>query len=93
MARMVALAAVWTAPLGLVGLARSSFAWPSFAAVAVLGAVGTGLAFVLMGRLMSRVGSVGASFATYLIPVVAIILGAVFLDDAIARSRWSVSSS
>lgn len=83
MARMLALAAVWTAPLGLVGVTRSSFAWPSFAAVAVLGAVGTGLAFVLMGRLVARVGSARASFATYLIPVVAMILGAVFRDDVI----------
>jgi drug/metabolite transporter (DMT)-like permease len=83
MARMLALATVWTAPLGLVGVTRSSFAWPSFAAVAVLGAVGTGLAFVLMGRLVSRVGSGRASFATYLIPVVAMILGAVFRGDEI----------
>jgi drug/metabolite transporter (DMT)-like permease len=63
MARMLALAAVWTAPLGLVGVTRSSFAWSSFAAVAVLGAVGTGLAFLLMGRLVARVGSSRASFA------------------------------
>lgn len=83
MARMLALAAVWTAPLGLVGATRSTFAWPSFVAVAVLGAVGTGLAFVLMGRLVARVGSARASFATYLIPVVAMILGAVFRDDEI----------
>ncbi|MGZ5318801.1 MAG: DMT family transporter [Actinomycetota bacterium] len=83
MARMLALAAVWTAPLGLIGVTRSTFAWPSFAAVAVLGAVGTGLAFVLMGRLVARVGSARASFATYLIPVVAMILGAVFRGDEI----------
>ncbi|MGZ8618621.1 MAG: DMT family transporter [Actinomycetota bacterium] len=83
MARMLALAAVWTAPLGLIGVTRSTFAWPSFAAVAVLGAVGTGLAFVLMGRLVARVGSARASFATYLIPVVAMLLGAVFRGDEI----------
>jgi drug/metabolite transporter (DMT)-like permease len=83
MARMLALAVVWTAPIGLVGLAGSSFEWGPLAAIATLGAVGTGLAFVLMGTLVSRVGSSRASFATYLIPVVALVLGAVFLDESV----------
>jgi drug/metabolite transporter (DMT)-like permease len=83
MANMLALAALWTAPFGLWGLSTSSFAWGSFAAVAVLGAAGTGFAFVLMGRLVSRVGSTRAAFATYLIPVVAMILGAAFLDERV----------
>jgi len=83
MARMLALAVVWTAPLGLAGLSGSSFAWGPLAAIAALGALGTGLAFVLMGKLVSRVGSSRASFATYLIPVVALVLGAVFLDETV----------
>jgi drug/metabolite transporter (DMT)-like permease len=83
MARMLALGALWTAPFGLVGLRGSSFEWPSLAAVVALGALGTGLAFVLIGRLVSRVGSSRASFATYLIPVVALVLGAVFLDERV----------
>jgi drug/metabolite transporter (DMT)-like permease len=36
-----------------------------------------------MGTLVSRVGSSRASFATYLIPVVALVLGAVFLDETV----------
>ncbi|MDH5223879.1 MAG: DMT family transporter [Actinomycetota bacterium] len=83
MARMLGLAAIWTAPFGLVGLASSSFAWDSLAAIVALGALGTGLAFVLMGRLVARVGSSRASFATYLIPVVALALGAIFLDETV----------
>ena len=83
MGRMLALATVWTAPFGLIGLAGSSFDWRSLAAIAALGALGTGLAFVLMGRLVARVGSARASFATYLIPVVALLLGAVFLDETV----------
>lgn len=82
MARMLALGTVWTAPLGLFALRGSSFAWPSALAVAGLGVVGTGIAFVLMGHLVSRVGS-RASFAIYLIPVVAMILGAVFRDEQV----------
>lgn len=83
MARMLALATIWTAPFGLVGLAGSTFAWGPAAAILVVGAIGTGVAFVLMGKLVSRVGSARASFATYLIPVVALVLGAVFLDERV----------
>lgn len=83
MARMLGIASVLTAPFGLLGLSRSSFAWPSALAVACLGVVGTGVAFVLMGRLVARVGSGRASFATYLIPVVALILGVVFRDETV----------
>lgn len=83
MARMLALASIWTAPFGVYGLVRSSFAWDSLIAVAVLGAAGTGIAFVLMGRLVARVGSVRAAFATYLIPVVAVMLGAIFRGEIV----------
>lgn len=81
-ARMLGWGAVWTAPLGLYAIRGSSFAWPSVLAVAALGILGTGIAFVMMGHLVSRVDS-RASFAIYLIPVVALILGAVFLDEQI----------
>jgi drug/metabolite transporter (DMT)-like permease len=83
MARMLGLASVWTLPFGVVGLTGSSFGWGAFAAMVALGALGTGAAFVLMGRLVGRVGSSRASFATYLIPVVALLLGALFLDEAV----------
>jgi drug/metabolite transporter (DMT)-like permease len=82
MARVVGLAAIWTLPFGIASVPGSTFAWPSFLAVVVLGVMGTGVAFVLMGRLVARVGT-RASFATYLIPVVALILGVVFRDEAI----------
>lgn len=88
MARMVGLAAIWTAPFGLWSLPRSSFAWNAFAAVAALGMLGTGVAFAVMGRLVSRVGPTRAAFAIYLVPVVAMILGAVFRNEPIVI--WSV---
>ena len=49
----------------------------------VLGVLGTGVAFVLMGQLIARVGATRATFAIYLTPVVALILGAVFRDEVI----------
>jgi drug/metabolite transporter (DMT)-like permease len=51
--------------------------------VAVLGVVGTGLAFAAMATLVGRIGSTRASFTTYLIPVVALGLGVVFRDDTV----------
>ncbi len=84
MARMLALATVWTAPYGLYGLTESSFAWDSLAAVAVLGLAGTGLAFVVMGALVGRVGPTRASFITYLIPVVALVLGVTLRDEVVS---------
>ncbi len=83
MARMLALGTVWTAPFGLYGLVGSGFAVSAAAATMVLGIVGTGLAFVLMATLVGRVGGPRASFITYLIPVVALVLGVTFRSDRV----------
>lgn len=71
---MLSLATVWTTPYGIIGLLDSKFAWPSVLAVSAAGVLGTGLAFVIMGTLVGRVGSTRASFITYVIPVVALVL-------------------
>ena len=81
MARMLLLATLWTLPYGLSGLSSSSVEFAPLLAVSVLGLVGTGLAFLIMGSLVGRVGSTRSSFITYLIPVVALVLGVVFQDD------------
>ncbi len=78
------LATVWTLPYGLWGLGDSHFEPGPVAAVLFLGVVGTGLAFVIMGTLVGRVGATRASMITYLIPVVALVLGVVFRDDVVA---------
>jgi drug/metabolite transporter (DMT)-like permease len=46
-----------------------------------VGVLGTGVAFVLMGRLVGRVGPTRASIVGYLIPVVALLLGVVLRED------------
>jgi drug/metabolite transporter (DMT)-like permease len=83
MARILALAAVLTAPLGLWSLPGSGFTWSALAATSAVGVLGTGIAFVLMGRLVGRMGPTRASIVGYLIPVVALILGVVFRDDEV----------
>ncbi len=84
MARVLWLAAFLVAPYGLFGATRSVFAWESLAATMLMGLVGTGLAFILMGNLVGSVGSTRASFITYLMPVVALVLGVVFRDEVVA---------
>jgi drug/metabolite transporter (DMT)-like permease len=84
MTRMLALAVLWTLPFGLVSVPGSSVELAPMAAVLVLGVVGTGLAYLLMGSLVSRVGPTRASFITYLIPGVSLVLGVVFKDDHVA---------
>lgn len=84
MARVQRIAVLMVAPFGLVGLGDSTFSWPSLLAVAAIGILGTGLAFVLMGTLAGSVGATRASFLTYLIPVVALVLGVVFRDEVIS---------
>lgn len=83
MGRMLALAAVWTAPLGIAALGESTFRWGPFTAVAVAGVAGTGLAFVMMGSLVGRAGPTRASFTTYVIPAVAILLGALVRHEPV----------
>jgi drug/metabolite transporter (DMT)-like permease len=69
-------------PFGLWGLRGSHFAWGSVLAMLPLGILGTGLAFVLMTNLVGRVGGPRGAVATYFIPVVAIVLGVVLLDES-----------
>ncbi|HEX6581749.1 MAG TPA: DMT family transporter, partial [Actinomycetota bacterium] len=59
------------------------FAWSALLAVAAVGMLGTGVAFVLMGRLVGRVGATRASIVGYLIPVVALLLGVHIRDDVV----------
>jgi drug/metabolite transporter (DMT)-like permease len=83
MAKVLALATIWTAPYGLWQVGDARWEAGPLVAIAVLGIVGTGIAFALMGTLVGRVGSTRASFITYLIPVVALVLGVVFRGDEI----------
>jgi drug/metabolite transporter (DMT)-like permease len=83
MAKVLALATIWTAPYGLWQIGDARWEFGPTLAVVVLGVIGTGIAFALMGALVGRVGSTRASFITYLIPVVALVLGAAFRGDEV----------
>ena len=77
-------ALVLLAPFGLWGLRGSRFAWGPVLAMLPLGILGTGLAFVLMTTLVGRVGGPRGAVATYFIPVLAIVLGVLLLDERVA---------
>ncbi|HZJ48425.1 MAG TPA: DMT family transporter [Acidimicrobiia bacterium] len=76
-------ALVIVVPFGLIQIPGTTWAWPAALAMVPLGALGTGLAFVLMATLVGRVGGPRGSIAIYFVPVVAIVLGVVVRGDAV----------
>ena len=56
---------------------------PVVASVLALGALGTGVAFVLYYALIGRVGATNATLVTYLIPVVAVLAGWLILREPV----------
>jgi drug/metabolite transporter (DMT)-like permease len=84
MARAQWFAVVLVLPYGIYGLTKSDFGWNSLLALLAVGLLGTGLAFVMMGSLIGRVGPTRASFITYLIPVVALVLGVALLGETVS---------
>ena len=56
------------------------------AAVAVLGAIGTGLAFVIFFGLIARVGPAKTYLVSYLAPGFAVLYGALLLDETITAA-------
>ena len=65
------------------GLQPVHLRWDAIAALAVLGCLGTGIAYILNYRLITDEGTT-ASIVTYLLPIVAVILGAAILGDHIS---------
>lgn len=56
-------------------------------AVLVLGVISTGLAYVLYFRILARAGATNISLVTFLVPVSAILLGWLFLDEALGLAH------
>jgi len=78
-------AAIWLAlPLGIAGAPAPRWGTVAVISVLVLGLIGTGAAYVLNYQIITSDGATVASTVTYLLPVVAIILGVVILSEHIA---------
>lgn len=79
----MAVATILTAPAGLLQLPHDAPGWKPVASVVILGVVGTGLAYILYFGLILGAGASKAILVTYLVPAMALVYGAVFLDEAV----------
>ena len=82
----IAGAALLTLPVALLTLPDEAPGVRAVAALVVLGAVGTALAFVIFYKLINEAGAGKASLVSYLAPGVALAYGALLLDEAITAA-------
>jgi drug/metabolite transporter (DMT)-like permease len=79
-------AALWLAlALAVTGVPAPHFTAASVTGVIILGVLGTGIAYVLNYQIITSEGATIASTVTYLLPVIAIVLGVLVLDETITR--------
>ena len=81
--QLLAASVLLAIALAVSGAPAPHFTAVSVAGVAVLGIVGTGIAYVLNYQIISSEGATIASTVTYLLPVVAIVLGVLVLGENI----------
>ncbi len=79
----LASAAVLIAPVALVQLPEETPSAEPLLAVAALGALGSGVAYLLYFALIASAGASRAILVTYLVPAFALVYGAVLLDEAV----------
>ena len=82
-----ASAALTALPAILWGITHDAITGTSLAGIALLGVLGTGVAYVWNYRNIELAGSVVASSVTYITPVVAVIAGVLVLGDQLSPSQ------
>ena len=82
--RAQAVALVLTAPLGLPEVLDAHWSPAPLLSLLALGALGTGLAYVLTVMAAGRVGATKASATAFLIPPVALLLGVLVRGERVA---------
>ena len=82
-----ASAALTALPAILWGITHDVITGTSLAGIALLGVLGTGVAYVWNYRNIELAGSVVASSVTYITPVVAVIAGVLVLGDELSTSQ------
>ncbi len=70
-----------TLPLDTAGTPKWS--WLPWLSLAILGVLGTGLAYIINYALIRTEGPVGASVVTYLVPVASVAFGIAFLSELV----------
>jgi drug/metabolite transporter (DMT)-like permease len=84
--QLAAAAVMLAIALAVSGAPAPHVTAEAVAAVAVLGIVGTGFAYVLNYQIIASEGATVASTVTYLLPVVAIVLGVVVLGETVTAT-------
>lgn len=86
-AQILVATVILAALLPFLGWRTPSITWQVVLSIVILGAFGTGLAYVLYNRLIADIGATGASSVNYLVPFISLIISAVFLGETIT---WNV---
>ena len=81
--QLLAASVMLAVALAMTGVRAPHVTAESIAAIAVLGILGTGIAYVLNYQIITIEGATIASTVTYLLPVVAIVLGVLVLGESI----------
>jgi drug/metabolite transporter (DMT)-like permease len=81
--QLAAAAVMLAIALAVTGVRTPHVTTVSVAAIAVLGIIGTGFAYVLNYQIITSEGTTIASTVTYLLPVVAIVLDVLVLSETI----------
>jgi drug/metabolite transporter (DMT)-like permease len=81
--QLLAAAVMLAIALGVYDVQTPHVTAENVAALAVLGIIGTGFAYVLNYQIITSEGATVASTVTYLLPVVAIVLGVLVLGESI----------
>jgi drug/metabolite transporter (DMT)-like permease len=77
---------LWVGALAIESPLRLPSLSLTWIALLWLGFLGTGLAYLLYFYLINEWGSTRTSLVTYTMPVIGVILGAVFLDETLSAS-------
>jgi drug/metabolite transporter (DMT)-like permease len=75
-------------PFGLAQAPHDVPGWEAVASVVALGVAGTGVGILLFMKIISDYGPFKAGLVTYLLPVTALLYGALLLDEQI--TAWMV---
>jgi drug/metabolite transporter (DMT)-like permease len=79
---------VITTPIvALTGVTDQAMTWPPLLAVAALGILGSGVAYVLNFKVVTEADATTASTVTYLTPLVAVIAGALLLNEQLSWNQ------
>jgi drug/metabolite transporter (DMT)-like permease len=84
--QLLAAAVLLAVALPLSGAPAPQVSAASLASLVILGVLGTGVAYVLNYQIITSEGATVAATVTYLLPVVAIVLGVVVLGETVTIS-------